>query len=780
MGDNKKKLPFFLLVVSYVRRYLPAGGTLSEDVWHGRHRFLVGLTWLHVAIIALIGPIFGYKWTLSLAAFFEDGTVLHTFSESLVVALFAAIACWNKRSRAFRATAVSFGLMSASAIIVHLSGGYIEFHFHFFVMLVFLALYQDWVPYLFAIAYVAIHHGTVGVLWPSEVYNHPAALNAPWSWAGIHAFFVLCSCVGSVVAWRFNERASAQTQQILDSAGEGIFGLDSQGIVTFINPAAAKMLGLDAKNAIGEPWFRLLQHTKADGFFPDNLSPILASLRDGNPRQGMNDVFRCENGTNFPVDYHINPMVERNELTGLVVTFSDATERNRAEKEIRQNLQRIRALHEIDLAITSTLDLRNILDVLLEKIDVFFDHTAASTVRLYDSHTGLLELVACRNLDLNEWKANGRKLGAELPSRVFEHKAVVAIANVQSDPRTKTPEFFKRHGLFSYLGVPLIAKGEPLGVLGLFTRQEHRFSDQEVDFLTTLAGQAAVAIHNSQLHEETKRQASALEKSNKIKDEFLSVTSHELRTPLIAILGYARLLEEESLGKLLPEQMRAARVIKDRTDDLLVMIRGILEATKLEAGAMTVEKEKVDIQRLLEDLIEFYNVPLKKEVAIRWNYSGMPTILTDGVKLKQILQNLINNAIKFTDRGHVTISARVLAEKRSVEFMVADTGIGIPDERVPIIFEKFRQADSSEARAYEGIGLGLYIVKQFTQLLGASIEFETKVGEGTAFTLLVPDQFGTGSDDPTARTSLDPQSEKALNAQVMPARLMERFDRFER
>ena len=729
-------------LLKQLQHSLPVGGSLPEDVWRRRHRFLVALTWFHVAIIALIGPIFGYQWTLSIGALFDDRTVLHTFGESLVVAFFAALAGWGRPSRGLQATAVSFGLMSASAIIVHLSGGYIEFHFHFFVMLVFLALYQDWVPYLFAIGFVAIHHGTVGVLWPSDVYNHPAALNAPWTWAGIHAFFVLWSSVGSIIAWRFNERAYAQTQRILDSAGEGIFGLDCNGIMTFINPAAAKMLGLGESDALGQALARILEHTRADGTpFPDGVSPILASLKDGKPRQGTNEIFQRNDDTSFPADYHVTPTIERNELIGLVVTFSDATERHRANREIQHNLQRIRALHEIDAAITSSLDLRNILDVLLEKIDLVFDYASASTVSLFDPCTGALEPTACRNLDPNEWRTKEWQSGGRVAKMAFETLAPVIVANVQSDPRINDSEIFKKHGIFSYLGVPLIAKDKPLGVLGLYTKKEHGFSNQEVDFMITLAGQAAIAIHNSQLHEETKKQAQALEKSNKIKDEFLSVTSHELRTPLIAIMGYARLLEDQSLGKLLPEQLKAAQVIKNRADDLLVMIRSILETTKLEAGAMTAEQETVDLKGLLDGLVKLYEAPLQKEVDVRWDYDGnLPSILTDGAKLKRILQNLINNSLKFTEQGHVTVSARPLAEKQSVEFRVADTGIGISEALLPVIFEKFRQADGSEARDHEGIGLGLYIVKQFTELLGGSIECQSEVGSGSVFTLVIPER----------------------------------------
>ncbi len=127
-----------------LRSRLPFRGTLPEYVWRQRHRFLVGLTWFHAVVIVLIGPVAGYSWELSLSAPFRGGTVLHTVGEGLIVAFFAASGGWRGASRTFQATAIAFGLMSSSAILVHLSGGYIELHFHFFVMLTFLALLQDW------------------------------------------------------------------------------------------------------------------------------------------------------------------------------------------------------------------------------------------------------------------------------------------------------------------------------------------------------------------------------------------------------------------------------------------------------------------------------------------------------------------------------------------------------------------------------------------------------------------------------------------------------------
>src|SRR5438067_498817 len=315
---------------------VPSGGALPEEVWGSRFRLLVALTWAHAAMIALVGPLLGRRWDLSRGALLDDTTALHTIAEGGIVALFALLAGWQRAGRTVRTTAVGFGLMSSSAILVHLSGGYIEMHFHFFVMLVFLALCQDWIPYLLAVAFVTVHHGLVGVLWPEGVYNHPAAFNAPWRWAGIHAAFVLWSCVGSVVAWRFNERAFAQTALILEATGEGIFGIDTEVRITFINPAAAKMLNVDVRSAIGWPVTGVVRCLEPDGSPTANeRSPLFAPLVDRLARHWTAQIFGRLDGSYLPVDYVATPMIERDRLTGVVVSFNDITERHRSEAELQ-------------------------------------------------------------------------------------------------------------------------------------------------------------------------------------------------------------------------------------------------------------------------------------------------------------------------------------------------------------------------------------------------------------------------------------------------------------
>jgi len=171
----------------------------------------------------------------------------------------------------------------------------------------------------------------------------------------------------------------------------------------------------------------------------------------------------------------------------------------------------------------------------------------------------------------------------------------------------------------------------------------------------------------------------------------------------------------------------------------LTLIETIMEATKIETGAIVVERNAANLTEALDSLKSAYDRSVGKEIARIWDYpDDLPTINTDAAKRKQILQHLINNAIKFTERGSVTVSARVNEDGRDVEFKVADTGIGIPKETMPLIFDKFRQADSSETRVHGGVGLGLYIVKKFTELLGGEIDVQSEPGKGSTFTVTIP------------------------------------------
>ena len=291
-----------------------------------------------------------------------------------------------------------------------------------------------------------------------------------------------------------------------------------------------------------------------------------------------------------------------------------------------------------------------------------------------------------------------------------------------------------------------------------------------------LKNQTDAATRNAQLYDQAKARATEnalllerlsqntrmLERANRVKDEFLGVMSHELRTPLNVVMGYAGLLKDQVFGDISPTQAEAVAKIMNRAKEQLTMITDILEVTRMEAGGERTRIQEVSLVALLDDLRSHYEVPAGKELALAWDYpADLPVVKTDGEKLKHILQNLSNNAIKFTHAGAVTISARAGTRDQEsgignqglgvspnpqslnpdssfVEFKVSDTGVGISPAHLPYIFDRFHQIDSSDTRLYGGVGMGLYIVKIFTEMLGGKIQVASVPGRGSTFTVTLP------------------------------------------
>jgi signal transduction histidine kinase len=241
-----------------------------------------------------------------------------------------------------------------------------------------------------------------------------------------------------------------------------------------------------------------------------------------------------------------------------------------------------------------------------------------------------------------------------------------------------------------------------------------------------------------------------LQQANKAKDEFLTVISHELRTPMNVIRGYLGILRENLQGELTAEQSQSVEIIEKRSEDLLVMINSIIEVSLFHTDLVLITKKPINPAVMLDDLKSRVALPSGKTMEIGWCYDAeLPTIVSDEPKLKRILEILIDNAIKFTAAGAVSISAKFFADKKAVLFKVADTGIGIPEESRSQIFERFHQVDNSLTREHEGLGLGLYIAKQFADLIGAEINLESEMNKGSIFTVAVPTDVSLISIEPS-------------------------------
>ena len=423
-----------------------------------------------------------------------------------------------------------------------------------------------------------------------------------------------------------------------------------------------------------------------------------------------------------------------------------ARQQQEAAEEIRRQRERLEVLHEINVAVASTIESARILNAFLEKALIHLPY-AAAMVRLRHGETGLLETAASKGITTVEFATSINPLG--LADEIFEARSLVTVGSVFEDARIKDCELFQREGLASFVGLPMVASGEFLGSLIFLTREEHHFGEEEIEFLSTLTGQVAIALHHSQLFNQIQRQANDLQHANKVKDEFLGVVSHELKTPLNVISGYSSMLTEGMLGEITPIQEKALQTVSRQSKELHNLINSVLQVNSIEAEMLQAEFQQVNFWEFLSELRAFYDYPLAKDVRLVWELrTDLPILSADRGKLRHILENLINNAIKFTDQGTVTISARFLASKKAMEFKVTDTGIGIPKELLPSIFERFRQVDGSDTKAYGGVGLGLYIAKKYANLLGGTIHVESKLGQGSTFALRIPCHLQSSSRTP--------------------------------
>lgn len=282
----------------------------------------------------------------------------------------------------------------------------------------------------------------------------------------------------------------------------------------------------------------------------------------------------------------------------------------------------------------------------------------------------------------------------------------------------------------SALIVPMIARGRTLGALTLVSTQKgRRYDDADLTLAMEIATRAAIAIDNAQLY----RSALA---ASEAKSAFLATMSHELRTPLNAIIGYQSLLKEGIDGSLTEPQLVQLSRIRASADHLLMLIDEILTFSRLEAEKETVRWEETELRPIVEEAVTMVR-PLAeaKGLSLRVEVPD-ERVLTDADKLRQILVNLLSNATKFTQHGQIIVRAR--ANEGGAEISITDTGIGIAPENLERIFEPFWQVEQSSTRRAGGTGLGLSVSRSLARLLGGDVTVESKLGEGSTFTVTAP------------------------------------------
>jgi signal transduction histidine kinase len=416
----------------------------------------------------------------------------------------------------------------------------------------------------------------------------------------------------------------------------------------------------------------------------------------------------------------------------------------------RSRQERLQIVTDIALAHT---ELEDLLGVLLPRIRELL---AADTCYLFLLDDATQELVIRAGSGEAVEQAIGRiriPVGTGVVGRVAAEGKPAVIADVEQ--ATGLSRAVRDQGLKSLCYVPLLIPGEVVGVLHVGSRTPRTFTDDDVELLHLAADRAAVAIVHARLFQARRETAEALARSNQelreldqMKDLFVSGVSHELRTPLTSMLGYLEILLDDEVGELGHEQRRFLEIIDRNCHRLADLIDDILFMSRLDSGRFQLDRAAVDLSALVADRVESIRPAAeKKRVTVHLESSGEGAPLcADASRLAQVVDNLLSNAVKFTpEDGEVFVTVGESDDAAHLE--VKDTGVGIPEEEAPRLFERFFRA--STAQHIQGTGLGLSISKTIVEAHGGTIAFHSSEGVGTTFIINLPRAEPTAVGDRT-------------------------------
>ncbi|MFD5830836.1 ATP-binding protein, partial [Lentzea sp. NPDC060358] len=444
----------------------------------------------------------------------------------------------------------------------------------------------------------------------------------------------------------------------------------------------------------------------------------------------------------------------KDNVNQMIANLKETTRANREQYWLKTNLARLSGLMQ------GHRDLRALASLIMSELTplVSAHHGAFFQIQEDDDAKQSLELTASYGFRLDTARMTRVAMGETLVGQSALEKKTILVTEVPGGYLTVSSALGESAPV-NLVILPVLFQGETLGVIELASLNE--FTEVHLDLLDQLKEAIGVNVNtmlaNSRTDlllvesqrltaelragsEELEDRARQLQTASKYKSEFMANMSHELRTPLNSLLILAKLLADNLDGNLNAKQVEFARTIHSSGSDLLQLINDILDLTKVEAGHMTLHEDPVRVDELVR-YVETLCLPLTAEKNLEFSVRVDPdvpeTLRTDEHRLQQILRNLLSNAVKFTHDGGIRLHVR-MDEPSTVAFDVHDTGIGIPAEKLAVIFEAFQQADGTTSRKYGGTGLGLSISRELAQLLNGALRVRSEPGIGSTFTLCLP------------------------------------------
>lgn len=431
------------------------------------------------------------------------------------------------------------------------------------------------------------------------------------------------------------------------------------------------------------------------------------------------------------VVYVIDKEMRLRRLAGLLV------EERVLSAALSNRLSEISALSEVGKAINTTLNLTDVLNLILTSSLELLGGNEGSIMLLEDDkeHLKVVSYLGPRT----EVVMKGRvKVGTGVAGTVAQRREPMLIQGSDLETNVQGSADPIR-GIRSAMSVPLVRNDELLGILNLNETLGHRmFTDQDLNALGVFAEHAAIAIGNASIFAKERETVERLEELDQLKSDFVASVSHELKTPLTAIIAAAKTVTKKGHDMDPADQSRFMEMIERQGNRLLRLIDDVLTTSQIESGRQ-MKRELVDLRAAAQEVVDELaqtNVGAGREISLT-SEPERPRIWGDQIALQQILMNLIENALKYSGgTAPIWVTVRETLDEGTLE--VGDRGVGIDEEGLRVIFERFQQVDSSSTRRVGGVGLGLFIVKSLVDAHGGEIDVKSAKGEGTVFTVHLP------------------------------------------
>ncbi|HUI31426.1 MAG TPA: PAS domain S-box protein [Candidatus Acidoferrales bacterium] len=559
-----------------------------------------------------------------------------------------------------------------------------------------------------------------------------------------------------------NEERIAYQAMLLREVNDAIIAADRKGKITSWNPAAERLYGWKSEEVIGLPYDDVIQ-SGYKGVTRDEVALEKNNLWRGEV------INYSKGGKELYIDSSVAMVRDSGGAsTGTVSINRDITEQKKNEIAIKKQNKRLSVINRTAFAVRDALDVSEILNKSLTRL-LEFEDVSAAAIYLLNERSENLELTASLGFSQRFEKDQQTPKSTEgLFSEVMNHGEAMIFPEIEKAlDRSDIFKTLAEETMTSAVIIPIIGTRKAHGVLVTAAKEKSDVTQTDREFLMMVSRVIGAAVENAFLYSDVLEKSKELEDSNeqlrmskvwveeanaqlvqanqqledasRLKSQFLANMSHELRTPLNSIIGFTNLILTDDAQPPTGDQKEGLDIVLRNAKNLLALINDILDLSKIEAGRMTIAPEEFKIDAVVNDalttvepLIGDKPVKLLGEID-----SAVPAIQSDPARIKQIILNLLSNAAKFTDEGHIKVAVKML-DQNFVSAAVEDTGTGIPPEFLEVVFEEFRQVDGSNTRRHGGTGLGLAISRKLARMLGGDLTVRSEVGKGSTFTLTIP------------------------------------------